>query len=146
MKDKNFEIGDLVKLKMSDTNWNNDMDHFHLKIVEIKKILNNDNITIIKFDGDEGWEFVYEDGHFELYEKVKPVVNKYSSIDDEISYQELLLQNMNKESKFSDIDIDVKTGFITQKSKEIIPNIEGIKPKRKKVEYQSITIKLNNKF
>jgi len=95
MKTKNFEVGDLVKLKISDNNWNEDMDYFHEMIVEIKQILEMRNgKTRIRFDEDNGWEFVYEDGHFELYEKAKPVVNKHSSIDDEISYQESLLNNI----------------------------------------------------
>lgn len=132
MKTKNFEVGDLVKLKISDNNWNEDMDYFDGKIVEIKKILNDPNYrTIIKFDEDDGWEFVYEHGHFELYEKAKPVVNKHSIIDDEISYQESLLNNIIfHESK---------------KINELKSDIEGIKSKRRKVDYNSITIKLNYK-
>ncbi len=132
MKTKNFEVGDLVKLKISDNNWNEDMDYFHEMIVEIKQILEMRNgKTRIRFDEDNGWEFVYEDGHFELYEKAKPVVNKHSSIDDEISYQESLLNNIIfHESK---------------KINELKSDIEGIKSKRKKVDYNSITIKLNYK-
>lgn len=132
MKTKNFEVGDLVKLKISDNNWNEDMDYFDGKIVEIKKILNDPNYgTIIKFDEDDGWEFVYEQGHFELYEKAKPVVNKHSSIDDEISYQESLLNNI--------------TFHESKKINELKSDIEGIKSKRRKVDYNSITIKLNYK-
>jgi len=132
MKTKNFKVGDLVKLKISDDNWNEDMDYFHEMIVEIKQILEMRNgKTRIRFDEDNGWEFVYEDGHFELYEKAKPVVNKHSIIDDEISYQESLLNNI--------------TFHESKKINELKSDIEGIKSKRRKIDYNSITIKLNYK-
>lgn len=139
-----FKVGDYVIITYSEKNWNEGMNEYIGNIVEITSIYSSSDSfshvdgTAITFKNDGGWEWCYEDGHF-----IKP--KSPNNIDDEILFQEFLLQNTNKESKFSDIDIDVKTGFITQKSKEIIPNIDGIKPKRKKVEYQSITIKINNK-
>lgn len=84
MKTETLNIGDYVQITKSKINWSFKMDKFDGAVVCITEVKDNNKI---RFNNDDGWEWLYSDNHF------KKVSAPYSSTFLSMEEQELILLN-----------------------------------------------------
>ena len=68
-----FKIGDWVEITKSDFNWATSMDNFVGKKVQITEVFNNG--WSIRFKGDDGFSWNYDQGHFISCDPVEGLLN-----------------------------------------------------------------------
>lgn len=61
----NIKVGDWVIITKSKKNWTHEMNKFVGQIVQVTNVYDNSHRCRIRFKDDDGWQWCFDDGHFQ---------------------------------------------------------------------------------